>query len=263
MVRIEMHSIYDHFPERNPVEGEPFIRMYSDSHISEVDPAYKDTNVAFLLEPKSMIGSAYTFCEQNSGLFRYIFTHDSTLLKLPNARMLNWGAVWIRTDSPKTKGISLCTSPKNWCPLHNARLYLYHVFKDSPLVDTFYGDWNNPNIPNIEARDYLEEYKFSIIIENDLDDWWYTEKILNCFGTKTVPIYVGASKIGELFDADGIIQVSEWSKIPELVEHLDIEAEYAKRKAAIDRNYELSRPYDVPWKERFFNDYEALLSELI
>ena len=149
-----------------------------------------------------MIGDAYDYVLTHYTQFKYIFTHDSQLLRLPNARMLNWADVWLTTDSEKNMGISLCTSPKDWCPLHHARLQLYQHFRKSNVVDTFYGDWNNPELPNIKPEDYLEHYKFSIIIENDIDDFWFTEKILNCFSTKTVPIYVGARKIRELFNKE-------------------------------------------------------------
>lgn len=260
MIRIKMHASYDHFPDHNPVTGERYIDCYSDSHVTEcMGPG---NNIAMLLEPRSMIGDYYRYVSEHPEYFRYIFTHDSELLKNPNARILNWGDVWLTTDSPKTRGISLMTSFKNWCPLHKARLELAEHFRVDDKVDVFFGDWNNPRIPAIDAKDYLEEYKFSIIIENDIDDYWYTEKILNCFSTKTVPIYLGASKIGERFNPVGIIQVSDWREIPELVKNMDIEQAYESRRHAIEDNFKRVEPYKVNWKKRFFRDYGDLLEEL-
>ena len=261
MIRLKMHSMYDHFPDHNPVEGEPYIECYSDTFVNMCKGP--GNNIALLLEPKSMIGPAYDWVEEHESYFRYIFTHDSRLLKLPQARMLNWADVWLTTDSPKTKGISLVTSPKDWCPLHHARLELYNYFKDFGGIDCFYGDWNNPNIENIKPQDYLEHYKFSIIIENDIDDFWFTEKILNCFSTKTVPIYVGAGQIKELFNPDGIIQAKDWHDIPDIVKLLDIHFDYYKRKEAIENNFRLVKPWKTPWKERFFRDYGDLLEDMI
>lgn len=260
MIRLKMHAMYDHFPEHNPVAGEPFINCYADTHVNKCTEPGK--NIVMLLEPRSMIAPAYEYVEAHPDLFRYIFTHDSKLLELPQARMLNWGDVWLTTDSSKTKGISLVTSPKNWCPLHKARLELYNYFKDRPEVDCFYGDWNNSEIPNIQPQDYLENYKFSIIIENDLDDYWYTEKILNCFSTKTVPIYVGATRIGELFNAGGIIQVRDWQEVPQIVARLNL-SDYETRIDAINDNFNRVEPWETPWKERFFRDYGDLLEEMI
>ena len=260
MIRIKMHAMYDHFPDHNPVEGEPFIDCYSDTYVEQCKGP--GNNIALLLEPRSMIGPAYKYVAAHPDYFRYIFTHDSYLLNLPQSRMLNWSDVWLTTDSPKTKGISLVTSPKDWCPLHHARLELYNYFKDRPEVDCFYGDWNNSEIPNIQPQDYLENYKFSIIIENDLDDYWYTEKILNCFSTKTVPIYVGAGKIDEIFNGNGLIW-ADCEDIPFIVEDLDLDYAYEFRKEAIEDNFKRVEPWKTPWKERFFRDYGDLLEEMM
>lgn len=258
MVRLKMHCIYDHFPEHNPVQGEPFIDCFSDSRVLECMGPGK--NIALMLEPRSMLGSFVDYVYDHHDFFKYIFTHDGKLLTLPNARLFMWNEVWLITDSQKTKGISLCTSLKNWCPLHIARLELAKMLEND--IDVFYGDWNNPKIPNIKPNDYLEHYKFSVIIENDIDDYWYTEKILNCFGTKTVPIYVGSKRIGDFFNADGIIQVDDWHNIPEIVRNLDIDAEYEKRLPAINDNFGRLEPYKLNWKERFFRDYGELMEEV-
>lgn len=260
MLRIKMHALYDHFPDHNPVPDDAYIECYADMRMMDCQGGRK--NIAMLLEPKSMIKPAYDYVRDHIDLFRYVFTHDAALLKLPNVYELNWADVWLVKDSEKTKGISICTSYKDWCDLHRARLELARYYQDHDGADAYFGDWNNPNIPNVKAEDYLEHYKFSIIIENDLDDWWYTEKILNCFGTKTVPIYVGASRIGERFNADGIIQVENWRDIPSIVEHLDIDREYSERIDAINDNFNRIQPYMTPWKQRFFNNYGGMLEEL-
>lgn len=260
-MKIKMHALYDHFPDLNPMGDEPHINCYSDMHIFDCKTPDRK-NFAMLLEPRSMIGDAYRYALEHANYFSYIFTHDSELLRLPNARMFTWGDVWLTTDSEKTKGISLVTSYKNWCPLHNVRLELAEYYKNRPEVDVFYGDWNNPNIPNVKPEEYLEHYKFSIIIENDIDEFWYTEKILNCFSTKTVPIYVGATKIYQLFNADGIITVDNYHDIPRIIEHLNIDEAYNNRLEAIEDNFKRVVPWNVKWKERFFRDYGELLEEL-
>lgn len=262
MIKINMHAMYDHFPDKHPEGGEKCLDFYSDSHIFECVNKGNNKNIAFMLEPKSMLHSKYQYVIEHADLFRIIFTHDSELLKLPQARYLNWGDVWLTTDSVKDKGISICTSYKNWCPLHVARLELAKRYKDSGIVDSFFGDWNNPQIPNVEPREYLEHYKFSIVIENDIDDYWYTEKILNCFATKTVPIYVGAKKIYEIFNDAGIIQIDNVWDIPRIIDHLNVDEAYNNRLAAIEDNFRRVEPFKTPWKERFFNTYGQLLEDL-
>ena len=266
MVKIDMRAMYDHFPDRHPAAGEKHLTFWSDSYVPKCSHGSR-TNVAMLLEPRSMLGPAYEYVLQHHDYFGAIFTHDSEILrKCSHAHPLVWADVWLTTDSEKTKGISLCTSPKNWCPLHDGRLRLYEYYKDKDDVDTFYGNWNDPKLPAIDARDYLEHYKFSIVIENDIDDLWYTEKILNCFATKTVPIYVGSHAIGKLFDPEGIVKIEKWEDVPYAVLYLQLsglDKEYALRQQAIEENFKRVEQYKTPWKERFFRDYEPLLEELL
>ena len=257
MIKFNHHSQfgYDTFPDLHPVDGQPFVNTYQDnSCIDQTD------GIAFLFEPRSMIGPAYDYVENNADKFDLIFTHDSRILKNNNAFFFSWANVWITTDSEKTKGISLVSSWKDWCELHKARLELARLFKDSDKVDVF-GTFDDPyKSPEFVAApaDYLEHYKFSIIIENDIDELWFTEKILNCFSTKTVPIYVGATKIGEVFDGRGIIQVDDWKDIPDIVDRLDIDS-YASYLPYIEENFERVNKYKTPWDKRFFDTYTDVI----
>lgn len=260
MIKLKMHALYDHFPDHNPGSGDRYLDCYADLYVQ--DCASPGDNIALLLEPRSMIGTAYEYVSMHPEYFKLIFTHDSELLRLPQAHYLNWADVWLTTDSEKDKWISLCTSFKNWCPLHKARLLLAKAYENSHDVDVFYGDWNNPDVPEVKAKDYLEHYKFSIIIENDIDDLWFTEKLLNCFSTKTVPIYLGARKIGDIFNTDGIIQVSSHLDIPDVIYGLK-NSDYKKRLEAINENFIAVNAYKTPWKERFFRNYEKLMEDTL
>ena len=258
-MKIKMHAMYDHFPDLNPKEGEEYIDCYSDTYVEQCRAPGK--NIAMLLEPKSMIAPAYSYVQEHQEYFRYIFCHDSWLLRLPQARPLNWAEVWLTTDSEKTKGISICSSFKDWCPLHKARTRLAEYYDQHGGVDTF-GNYKGDRDKWVDAKEYLEHYRFSIVVENDIDNLWYTEKILNCFATKTVPIYVGSPTIGERFNADGIIQAKDCDQVPQIVAGLDIENDYNSRMDAINDNFTRLDYYRTPWKERFFRDYGDILEGL-
>ena len=60
----------------------------------------------------------------------------------------------------------------------------------------------------------LADYMFSVAIEN-ADDW-FTEKILDCFLTGTVPVYYGTPSITKWFNPDGIIYLEDGFDIEEL-----------------------------------------------
>src|SRR5690606_35886534 len=55
----------------------------------------------------------------------------------------------------------------------------------------------------------LKDYMYSIVIENEILDDYFTEKIIDCFMTGTVPIYYGTKNIGKYFDINGIIQFTK------------------------------------------------------
>jgi hypothetical protein len=58
---------------------------------------------------------------------------------------------------------------------------------------------------------------FSIVIENFQDELYFTEKLLNCFATGTIPIYLGAKNIGEKFNLDGIIQFNTIEELNNII----------------------------------------------
>lgn len=253
MVKLLTHSQfnYDTFPNNHPEPGEKYIDVWQDNEVIN-----HRGGIALLLEPRSLIGSAYEYVENHASDYDLIFTHDSNLLKFNNAHLLIWASVWCTTDSPKTKGISLVSSAKDWCPLHKARLSLAKLFEKSSKVDTF-GDFNGG--PTVGAKEAHEHYKFAIIIENDVDDNWITEKVFNCFATKTVPIYLGGKL--EEFNQDGIIRVNDWVEIPSIVNELDLDS-YEKYLPAVNDNFKRVEKYKTGWLDRFFNDYGELLEDL-
>ena len=107
--------------------------------------------------------------------------------------------------------------------------------KQKHLLDTF-GNFDGGN--RVKEYEYLKNYKYSIAIENEIDDYWFTEKILNCFAYMTIPIYVGARKIDTIFNPDGIIQVKpeELKDIEKVLKQCTNE-NYISRFAAIKENY--------------------------
>ena len=54
---------------------------------------------------------------------------------------------------------------------------------------------------------------FHIVIEGFKNDHYYSEKLIDCLITKTVPIYWGHTEIGKYFNEMGMIQVDSASDI--------------------------------------------------
>ena len=50
---------------------------------------------------------------------------------------------------------------------------------------------------------------FSVAIENAKYDDYFTEKILDCFASGTIPIYYGTDNISNYFNSNGIIKLKD------------------------------------------------------
>ena len=83
---------------------------------------------------------------------------------------------------------------------------------------------------------------FSVVFENVKKEHLFTEKIIDCFLTGTIPIYWGANKITEYFNKDGIILVENFENIKDVLEDICSES-YQKRSLAILENFEIAKQF--------------------
>lgn len=260
-MNINLISYYDHFPNHKPLPFEPCIDMYNDNFVREST----EGSCALLIEPRSICPKAYEYVEKNWNKFRYIFTHDSKLLNIcDNAKLILWGVGNANyscfSNVKKTKLVSMVSSNKELCELHIARKALARKLKSNPNVDVM-GTVDGGLFKN--TFQIYAEYKFSIAFENYIDDYWFTEKICNCFANRTIPIYYGAKKIDELFNGQGIIHCHSVEDIVEVVESPKMlryiyDSDIARK--AMEDNFNRVKQY-TDFETWFFKEYGELLNE--
>ena len=51
----------------------------------------------------------------------------------------------------------------------------------------------------LKIKKSLRDYMYSVVIECTTDKNYFSEKIIDCFATMTIPIWYGCDNIGELF----------------------------------------------------------------
>ena len=186
--------------------------------------------------------------------FDYVFTFDSDVLEsLSNARFMPFCAgLWVSPENcseGKGKNISILSSDKNSAKLHRVRKSIAFRCKREGLADTF-GTFDGGGFVAPELT--LRDYRFSIVIENDITPYFFTEKITNCFAMQTIPVYLGASRINEFFNTDGIITISlsDVDSIEKVLAQCTPE-EYARRLPAVMDNYarvkEFANIFDYMW----------------
>jgi hypothetical protein len=86
---------------------------------------------------------------------------------------------------------------------------------------------------------------FSIVIENDYQDNYFTEKLVDCIYGFSVPIYMGAPNFGSFFDLEGLIIPDSPAHLVELLNKLSAN-DYYSRLGAMCRNRELSSQFWNP-----------------
>ena len=125
--------------------------------------------------------------------------------------------------------------------MHHVRKRLAFYCKEHGLADT-YGKFDGEPIVDMELP--FEHYRYSIAVENGIEPFYFTEKIMNCFAAQTIPIYLGATEIGQFFNADGIIQIGieDCEHIENILKRCTVE-EYERRLPAVLDNFNRAMQY--------------------
>lgn len=148
------------------------------------------------------------------------------------------GGIWIEDPGirPKTKGTSMLASTKADTVHQTIRTLIANEIED--IVDVYgHGRAREP----ARVEDALDDYMFSFAIENFEVAGYWTEKILNCFATGTIPIYRGAPDIGHHFDARGIIGLNDDPDPYDLTP-----ARYESMRPYMIANFHEALRYEIP-----------------
>jgi hypothetical protein len=166
--------------------------------------------------------------------FEAIYTHNQELLSLhPKFKWCPAQGFWIQDPKiyEKSKMISMISSNKMMTEGQRTRLRWVEMLQDQ--ID-IYGRGINEIALKEEG---LCDYMFSVVIENGFYESYFTEKIMDCFATGTIPVYKGSPDIGKYFNKDGIIDLSEEFDVSEEI--------YNSKMDAIKDNLERVKQYEV------------------
>ena len=114
-----------------------------------------------------------------------------------------------------------------------------------------YGDRSNIEDARLGKEFIFGDSQFGVVIENTSHRGYFTEKILDCFLLKTIPIYWGCSNIGDYFDIDGIITFNNVDDLVYITNQLN-ESYYENRKEIINKNWKLALEY-VNYEQNLVN----------
>jgi len=114
-----------------------------------------------------------------------------------------------------------------------------HLYKLNPLLHPFA---SSLSVYPYESKNQIFRKTHNIAIENNSEFNYFTEKLIDCFRTFTIPIYWGCTNIEDHFDVRGMIIIKDLENVPEIIESITM-SDYLNRMPFILKNYELSKAY--------------------
>jgi len=197
----------------------------------------------------------------NCSKYDILLAHDEEILKAcPKAIPFVIGACWISPDvynnidtSRKLPKISTIAGWKTWTDGHIFRRDLYFKQKSINLPIVWYRSGAGDILPEINSNPILNEcrsgksemfldYQYSLVIENNRTANYFTEKLIDCLMTKTIPIYWGCTNIEKWFDTTGWI-ILETKDVNELLEKCKTLPVYLDNLEVINKNHETAKQY--------------------
>lgn len=237
------------------IEHDQMVRLYIDGW-ADYDHTLGLFRILYLREPDDVSHIA-EYAIKNSSMFNLILTTSQRVLDAcSNAKILEFGTTWIFDYKfPEKKfQISTLVGHKEMTEGHKLRKKLYYKQKKIKNPIDFYIGTNggvenvfgNKVISDSFHKEELFDSQFHICIENTRQEYWFSEKVMDCFRTKTVPIFWGCPKIGDYFNVDGIIIVNSLDEIIEVCNGID-ENTYKTMLPYIEENLKLCENYiDLP-----------------
>lgn len=143
----------------------------------------------------------------------------------------------------KERLLSIVASHKAWTEGHKLR---HEIVKKFPgKIETYGSGYNNIiNETNGKMGKIIAiaPYYFTLSIMNSTYDDYFTEVITDAFAVGTIPIWWGTNKIGNYFNADGIISFRTVDDLEKILPTLTPDLYKSKQKAVVE-NIELSKQY--------------------
>ena len=207
-----------------------------------LERVFGSKRIGWLLEGRAYGARNYAAIPSVIDSLDLLLTHDAYLLEQypQKARFVPFGGCWIPDSEwgikPKSREVSHIYSAKRFMAGHEMR---HQIAQRFPLLDHYGHGTPNPVRCKSEA---LADYRFSIVVENDRAENYFTEKLIDCLALGTVPIYWGCPNIADFFDPHGIIQFDNINDLDRILPNLHC----SWRLNAIMRNHNLAREYVLP-----------------
>lgn len=210
-----------------------------------------DFNICSIIEPPEIIGEVSAY---DLNKFDLVLTwREDILSSCDKGNLFTFGTTWITDpEFDKENLISFLTSSKAMTEKHKMRKSVHIMLQQ--ITNSTMSIRSIMSPPRIEKKEeLLNPSMFSVVIENGYHKNYFTEKLVDCFMTKTIPIYHGCPNIKEFFNEKGIITFNNEKELRGIVESLTPE-DYDSYKVFAEENYKLAQSH----KDYFDNIYSYI-----
>ena len=218
--------------------------------IPESQDELSQINIISLHEPNEYFGK-HDWVIKNKHLFDVILTwNDKILNNCENAIYLPFGHTWFKPDQYGKKHQKIFQVSHLRGNLlksygHQIRWEILDRKNELSIPIKFYdvyGDRNNIERARIDKEEVFGDSMFGVAIENFSHRGFFTEKILDCFLLRTIPMYWGCSNINDFFNQEGIIKFDTPDDFIYICNNLN-EEYYHSKKEIIEENYQKALQY--------------------
>ena len=218
-------------------------------------------NILVLQEPNEYF-RLHDWAIKNYHLFSVILTwSDRVLNNCPNAIFFPFGNCWVdkelySKEREKKFEISHLCGKKLITYGQSLRHEALARKNEFQIPTNFYSEYGGMSSIReaAEGKEFIYgNSMFGVVIENTSHRGYFTEKILDCFALKTIPLYWGCSSITNFFNDKGFIQFNNVNDLIYIANNLT-EHDYYERLDVIEENFQ---------KAINFGDYEIRITEKI
>jgi hypothetical protein len=231
---------------------------------------YHDTRAVKILglcEPPEIMNTMVDYAINNHNKYDYILTcNERVLSQCPNARLFLFGTTWIQSDydilKEKEYSVSTIVGFKSMTYGHKMRHELWkQQNRITSIPRKFFTSQHGGPQGNLVLRDSkypLFDSQFHIVLENSNLKNLFSEKVLDCFRSKTIPIYFGCPNLGDFFDSRGFFMANSVDQVIEICNSLN-DSVYSNAKEYVESNYVKAAEY-INFGKRLGEKVKSIIS---
>lgn len=205
-----------------------------------------EIKILFLAEPYSIVPSVTENLLNGNYNFDIIYTfNEKVISKYTKSELFLWGSTWLnisKYNSNKLNHITFVTSSKQQTMGHKLRIEIYDMLLNIDNINEFEIYQHKSPPFHSERNDFFINAKFHISVENSIQNNYFTEKIIDCFATKTIPIYYGCPNLYNWFDIDGVITFETLDELSNILKNLTPKL-YDQKIPAIENNFNIAKNF--------------------